>query len=231
MLDIVVVRHGESIRNHAALLAHQGNLEPLRAQIAEDSYEPGWPLTDHGWEQARAACAWIKEEFGDCPTIGYVSPYLRTLQTAKGLGLGLSYEQDWRLRERHWGDYSQSPEPYSVEQYLEDLSHCGEPNWRSGFPGGESVLDLVPNVRSFVQDRLMGLREACIVIVTHGGTMRALQALLVGGAEIRPASTPNCSLMHLCLETIHPDGSATGDLVMEAPMLPHTPHLAWQHFG
>ena len=45
MLDLIVVRHGESIRNHAALLAHQGNLEPLAKQLEHESYEPGWPLT------------------------------------------------------------------------------------------------------------------------------------------------------------------------------------------
>ena len=231
MLDIIVVRHGESVRNHAALLAHQGNIEPLRLQLEEDSYEPGWALTDQGREQARAAGAWIRSEFDDAPSIGYVSPYFRTLQTAKGLGMRLAFEQDWRLRERHWGDYSQAPEPYTVERYLADLSQCGEPNWRSGLPGGESVADLIPNVRSFVQDRLYGLVEANVVLVTHGGTMRALQALLVGGAEVRSSSTPNCSLLHLCLETVHPDGSATGELKQECPWLPQTPHLEWQHFG
>ena len=231
MLDIIVVRHGESVRNHAALLAHQGDIEPLKTQLAEDSYEPGWPLTEYGREQAKATGAWIRNEFDNGPTIGYASPYYRTLQTAKGLGLGLPFEQDWRLRERHWGDYSQLEEPYGVERYLADLAHCGEPNWRSGLPGGESVMDLIPNVRSFVQDRLLGLVEANVVLVTHGGTMRALQALLTGGSEIQPASTPNCSLLHLCLETVHADGSATGELKRECPWLPQTPHLKWQHFG
>lgn len=228
MLDIIVVRHGESVRNHAALLAHLGNLEPLRAQLAEDSYEPGWPLTDQGWEQARATGEWIRSQFTDVPTIGYVSPYYRTLQTAKGLGLPVHFEQDWRLRERHWGDYGPD---YSVEQYLADLSRCGEPNWRSGLPGGESVMDLVPNVRTFVQDRLYGLVEARIIIVTHGGTMRALQALLTGGSEIGPASTPNCVLLHLCLEAVKPDGTAVGELVYEGPCMADTPHMEWQHFG
>ncbi|MHB8635191.1 MAG: phosphoglycerate mutase family protein [Fimbriimonadaceae bacterium] len=231
MLDIIIVRHGESVRNHATLLAHQGDLEPLRAQLAEDSYEPGWPLTDQGKAQATATGEWIRAEFGQAPTIGYVSPYFRTIQTAKRLGLAIQFEQDWRLRERHWGDYTQATPPYTVEQYLADLGHCGEPNWRSGLPGGESVLDLLPNVRTFVQDRLFGLVEAHIVIVTHGGTMRALQALLSGGAEIRPASTPNCSLLHLCLDTIHSDGTASGELKQECPWLPNTPHLEWQHFG
>lgn len=231
MLDIIVVRHGESVRNHAALLAHQGNLDPLRAQLAEDSYEPGWPLTDQGWEQARAAGDWIRAEFGEKPSIGYVSPYFRTLQTAKGLGLPLAFEQDWRLRERYWGDYSRATPPYTVEQYLADLGRCGERDWRSGLPGGESVMDLMENVRSFVQDRLYGLVEAHVVLVTHGGTMRALQALLVDGSNIQPASTPNCSLLHLCLENVHQDGTATGELKQECPWLPHTQHLEWQHFG
>ncbi|HLK14547.1 MAG TPA: histidine phosphatase family protein [Fimbriimonadaceae bacterium] len=231
MLDIIVVRHGESIRNHAALLAHQGNLGPLEAQINEDSYEPGWPLTEHGWEQARAAGAWIRSEFGAASLIGYVSPYYRTLQTARGLDLGIGFQQDWRLRERHWGDYSLAGEAYPVAQYLTDLAHCGEPDWRSGYPGGESVMDLLPNVRSFVQDRLFGLVEARIVIVTHGGTMRAFQALLTGGSELRPSSTPNCVLLHLRLQEVHRDGTATGDLVYEEPCPAATPHLQWQHFG
>jgi broad specificity phosphatase PhoE len=231
MLDIIVVRHGESTRNHAALLAHKGDPMPLAAQLAEDSYEPGWALTEHGWDQARAAGDWIEQSLDSPPTLGYVSPYFRTLQTARGLGLDLAFEQDWRLRERHWGEYSQQKNPYTVDQYLLDLSKCGEPFWRSGLPGGESVMDLLPNVRSFVQDRLYGLREASVVIVTHGGTMRALQALLTGQPEIKPSSTPNCSLLHLCLEEVHADGTATGELKQEFPWVPQTPHLEWQHFG
>lgn len=219
------------MRNHAALLAHEGNLDPLRLQLEEDSYEPGWALTELGWDQARATGEWIRQQHATGPIIGFTSPYLRTLQTAKGLGLPISYEQDWRLRERHWGDYASVESKYTVEQYLADLAQCGEPNWRSGYPGGESVLDLLPNVRSFVQDRLVGLVEAQIVVVTHGGTMRALQALLTGGNTIKPAATPNCVLLHLCLETVNPDGSAVGELVYEGPCMADAPHMEWQHFG
>jgi broad specificity phosphatase PhoE len=231
MLDLIIVRHGESIRNHAALLAHQGKPESLARQLEHESYEPGWPLTRHGRDQATAAGKWIKTEV--CPDLqfGFVSPYFRTLQTARGLGLSVNFEQDWRLRERHWGEYLNLTEPYTVDKYLDDLSHAGEPNWKPNLPGAESVLDLLPNVKTFVQDRLVGLRDSKVVVVTHGGAMKAMEHLITGQIGTAGKTTPNCCIVHYHLHEVHPDGSATGEVVQQCPYMPETPHMAWHHFG
>lgn len=231
MLDVVVVRHGESIRNHASLLAHQGKPASLAKQLAEDSYEPGWPLTERGFDQAAATGKWIRSELGEKAEFAYVSPYYRTLQTARGLGLDTKFEQDWRLRERHWGDYDGRKIPYAVDDYLEDLQHAGEPDWRPNLPGSESIMDLVPNVRSFVRDRMMGLRRGQFVIVTHGGTMKAFEFLFTGQIGECGSSVQNASLFHYRIDEIHANGSAHGEVVTACPWVPETPHMAWQHFG
>lgn len=232
MLELIVVRHGESIRNYASKIAHQGDLSLLQAQLSEEDYEPGWPLTDLGRSQASSTGGWIKAESVFKPDLVLVSPYRRTLQTAHWMDLGVDPEQDWRLRERRWGDFSQCEEPYTAEKYLADLRHAGEPDYRPPFPGSESVNDLIPHVRDFVTSRLSQLDGHHVVIVTHGGAMKALQAVLEGTADDpHKTSVPNCSAIWFKIKTIRPDGSAEGDVELLTPWQPDGGTEHWQHFG
>lgn len=232
MLELIVVRHGESIRNYASKIAHQGDLSLLGAQLSEEDYEPGWALTDIGRTQAATSGEWLKDKSHFNPSLIIASPYLRTLQTAKSLDLGLAIEQDWRLRERRWGDYSQRGRPYTAEEYLADLRHAGEPDFRPPFPGAESVSDLIPHVRDFVVERLAKLDGGHVVLVTHGGAMKALQTVLEGNhGDPTQTAVPNASLLWFKLHAIHPDGSADGDVECFCPWLPDGGDGHWQHFG
>ena len=232
MLELIVVRHGESIRNYASKIAHQGDLTLLDTQLKEDDYEPGWSLTELGQEQAEKTGKWIEEVWGSQPDIVFASPYRRTLQTARCLNLKPIALQDWRLRERRWGDYTAVGEPYTAEQYLEDLRHAGEPNWRPPFPGAEAVQDLIPQVREFVVDNLTNLDGKKVVLVTHGGAMKALQSVIEGSVDDpTQTSVPNSSALRFRLNSLDDEGKGNGDVDLETPWMPDGGHGHWQHFG
>jgi broad specificity phosphatase PhoE len=231
MIDLVLCRHGESIRNYASRLAHQGDFTVLREQLAEDAYEPGWPLTSRGWEQAAATGEWLRKEFPEGFDFGYVSPYNRALQTAKGLRIELEFTEDWRLRERHWGEVS-TEDSYTAERYLADLGHCLEPTWKTNLRGAESLRDLIPQVRKFVQDRLFGLVRGTVLIVGHGGTLKAMQMVLSGGDNpIGESHLANASVMHYRIERLEPSGKAAGEVQQSCPWMPGSTETPWQHFG
>jgi broad specificity phosphatase PhoE len=231
MIELVLCRHGESVRNYASRLAHQGDFTLLRQQLVEDAYEPGWPLTDRGWEQAASTGAWLRQSFADGFDFAYVSPYNRTLQTAKGLGLEQEFVQDWRLRERHWGDVASAEGAYSAEQYLGDLGKCLDPEWKADLPGSEALSDLTPQVRKFVQDRLFGLVRGSVLVVGHGGTLKAMQMVLAGGDCLEhDPHLANASVVHYRIERLEPSGRAAGEVQQSCPWQPG-PETPWHHFG
>jgi len=232
ILELVVVRHGQSIRNYASKLAHEGNFSLLEQQLAQDDYEPAWSLTETGIIQANKTGDWIRKEFASEPDLILASPYRRTLQTAKALGLKRYFSQDWRLRERRWGDYDGATPPYTAKLYLDDLAHAGERDWKTGFPGGESVLDLIPQVQRFTVEKLRHMEGKTIVLVTHGGAMKALQNVLEGTiADPHQTSVPNASVLHFKIKKIREDGMATGDYELICPWKPEDGNETWQHFG
>lgn len=232
MIDLIVVRHGESIRNFASKLAHQGDLTLLESQLSEDDYEPGWSLTDLGRAQAEKTGKWIIDTWKAQPDLVIASPYRRTLQTARALNLEPAIAQDWRLRERRWGDYSALNEPYTAAKYLEDLRHAGEPGWKPAFPGAESVQDLIPHIRDFVVDQLPKLDGLHVVLVTHGGAMKALQTVMEGTIDDpNQTSVPNSSALRFRLNSLDSDGKGKGDVDLETPWMPDGGHGHWQHFG
>lgn len=231
MIDLVLIRHGESIRNYASKLAHQGDFSLLDAQLSDpNDYEPGWPLTELGIAQAQLAGEYLAEAVGPECDIAYVSPYLRTLQTARHLNLKNYFEPDWRLRERRWGDLTPD---YTPEKYVADLKYACERDWRSGLPGGESVSDLMPHLRQFVAERVAPFDGNRFVIVTHGGAMKAMRLVLEGEADDGlPAGTiPNASVIHYRLESVGEDGRIVGEVEQIVPQVHGEPGEHWHHFG
>lgn len=175
--EVLLVRHGESIRNLSCDYAREGNRSLLERQMVEETEESLWPLTETGIQQAKASGAWIRAHYGADFQTATSSPFVRARDTAEHLGLGLSWREDDRIREREWGDYcAEGLEPYTVDAYLQDLAHCSAFHWRSPFPGGESLADVVPRVQPFVMELIVNAKDGDrAIVVSHGGTMRAMQ--------------------------------------------------------
>lgn len=161
MIRVALIRHGETAWNGERRL--QG-----RKDIA---------LSAVGMEQARGLASAI-EAVG--PDRVVVSGLRRTAETARALGLEPD-ACDSRLDEAHLGEWEGR---YSADIRAHDPD--GYAAWRSGRltpPGGESFEQLTRRVTAGLfgaaADCAAASREA-LVIVTHGGPVRAMLADLVG---------------------------------------------------
>lgn len=219
MLELIIVRHGESIRNFATKRAHEGDFSLIERQLKEEIDEAPWPLTEDGHEQARVAGQWIAGH-GWSFDAGYVSPFKRTLETAEGLGLGLTFTVEERLRERQWGDYSKLE--YSPKQYLADLARCGSMDWHGDWPNSECINDLVPSSRELIEDLQARHPMGRIILVTHGGRMGAIENVLEGVTPARHFA--NCCVLHYRL---FGDG---GEVRIDYPAQPEFKSQDWAPF-
>lgn len=94
--DLILVRHGHS----------EGNLAVETAKLGDNSFytpefreRPGhqWRLTDDGRDQATKTGEWISAEIAKEFDRYYVSPYIRTRETA---GLLDIKDAEWRISQR-----------------------------------------------------------------------------------------------------------------------------------
>jgi broad specificity phosphatase PhoE len=160
MGKLILVRHGES----------EGN------RIRRFTTSPEAPITDLGRRQAYDAARVIREAFR--PELVIASPYVRARDTGRIIAgeLGLPIEIESDFREQSLGELA--GQPYEV--VFNDPTFVRERSWEWRPPGGESHLDVLARTGP-VLDRL-GRRftDAEIVIVSHGGVMRALWAHVTG---------------------------------------------------
>jgi broad specificity phosphatase PhoE len=236
MLELVIIRHGESVRNHASDLAHHGDTTLLEYQLRFERDESSWDLTQRGIDQAKIAGAWIRENIGVEFDRHFVSPFKRTLQTAACLELpGCDWITDERLRERDWGDYSAPGLPlYTVDQYLQDLSFCGGVYWKRDFPDAESVADMIPRCRSFMDSLLQQMQSGRVILVTHGGTMKSLELIIERltideSSKLAERHLTNCSVLQYQLSEFDESESCwIGRVRFASPTTPDLPVSDWQ---
>jgi probable phosphoglycerate mutase len=153
---LLVLRHGQS----------EGNV----AQVWTSSPE-GYPLTERGHEQARAA----GERLADRGvTAIYASPLPRAQQTAQEVGtvLGLPVATLAGVHELdvgvHEGEHDEKVGPVALQVFS---SWWRDEDLTAGFPGGETGQQIVDRMRTAldsVADRHEGTTS---VVVSHGGAM------------------------------------------------------------
>lgn len=175
--ELVLVRHGHS----------EGNLAVDYSKLGDDSFytpdfreRPGhqWRLTEDGQEQARTAGQWILENIGDFDRY-YVSPYIRTKETAALLDLpSAEWRVDSRLRERDWGDIGSLPRKEFIEEYPRNafVKDMDSLYWRP--PGGESIMDVRMRMRSLLDTLHRETESQKVIAVTHGEFMWSARAEL-----------------------------------------------------
>jgi broad specificity phosphatase PhoE len=168
-LELILVRHGESVGNVAREAAESSGAEVIVMSMRD----PDVPLSPLGEEQATALGRWLAPGAGGSPPNAvWCSPYLRARRTA----------------ERALGEYSGGPGP-RLDERLRDrelgvldllTSHGvrarfpGEAErrrWLGKFyyrpPGGESWADVVLRIRSFLSDLDRCGAEGRHLIVSH----------------------------------------------------------------
>ncbi|MFI0445776.1 histidine phosphatase family protein [Actinomadura sp. 6N118] len=196
-----VTRHGESTGNLAYRAVQGTDAEELGLRDRDADI----PLTDAGREQAVLLGRWLAGLPEDeRPTVAVVSPYLRTLDTARIALAQAPYEipceADERLRDREQG-VLEGLTPRGIglrfpEEALR-MRRLGKFYYRA--PGGESWADLALRLRSFYRDlgqdqpggRPLVVAHDAIVVMTRYLVERLSEQQIM---EIEKEPVANCSL-------------------------------------
>jgi 2,3-bisphosphoglycerate-dependent phosphoglycerate mutase len=178
-MRIVLVRHGESL----------GNVDP---GIHRTTADHAVPLSDRGHEQAREAGRQIAAHFSERRADDFqhvrlwVSPYLRTRQTADAIQeicgpLITDRKEHILLCEQQFGLFDGIPDAELPVRYPQEFAYydlqCkfGGKFW-ARFPQGESRFDVSKRIHqafgTFHRDaEYHGIHD--IVVICHGVTLRA----------------------------------------------------------
>lgn len=173
--DLIFVRHGQSEANvvHARdKRAGEGDApDPLLASVNE---RPDWQqrLSPQGIGQAQAAKRWLDQEFGGLGSFDarYVSPFLRTRETAAYIGgpeLG-EWTIDDRVVERSWGVYGTVARAEQRAQFPLTARLQQATPWYVRFDGGESMPDVYGRFRDFQGTLHREQDGKRVVVVSHG---------------------------------------------------------------
>jgi len=168
-LTLLLVRHGQSEWNAA------GRMQGQTAHV---------PLTALGHEQATAAAGRLAARR---PGALISSDLLRAVQTAEhcARATGLPLTTTPALREQGYGALEGRP-----SRELWDVVDWTDPHWSA--QGGESLAELHARVAAFVTELRADPPADVVALVTHGDTIRAVQAVAAGlGPEGMPAGTPH----------------------------------------
>jgi broad specificity phosphatase PhoE len=159
-MKIILMRHGESEGN----VIHEINDDPKRIVN----------LSARGIEQAEAAAERLS---GVQFTHAYASQFPRAQQTAAILlrHRGLALQIDARLNERLSGMDGRHVEEFS--------SYVRADYLRTKPPGGESFLEQMGRVRSFLDDVAAKHPEGRVLAVSHENPIVAALCLAIGRPE------------------------------------------------
>ena len=168
-VELVIVRHGESMGNVAAAAAMAANAEVIDVGQRDADV----PLSPTGVTQAQAFGAWLRDLPDDvAPQTVWCSPYQRAQQTAL-TALGVSGRQlpvyiDERIRDRELGVLDLLTTAGVAAKYPEEAQRRA---WLGKFyhrpPGGESWADVVLRVRTFLRDLDVEEPGKRVLVVAH----------------------------------------------------------------
>jgi broad specificity phosphatase PhoE len=159
------------------------------------------PLTEEGKRQAQALAARLE----DIPLEAiYSSDLERTRATAQlvAASRGLEVRERADLREVDVGSWSGLTRDEAKERYPEDFARWlhGGAGWRNG----ESYEEMSMRVLAAIADIVDAHPDSRVLIVTHGGPIRAVHAAALGMdvheyRRLRPVE-PNARLSAVCME-------------------------------
>jgi broad specificity phosphatase PhoE len=174
MGKLIMVRHGESEGNAIRRFTTSGEAK----------------ITDLGRHQALEAAVRIKLKFQ--PTIVIASTYARARETgliiASELGIPIEYEAEFR--EQSLGDLAGQP----YESIANDPTFDPKRSWAWRAPNGESHEDVLRRVAPVLDRVAQKYADDEIVVVSHGGVMRAVWAHVTGKWE-NAHVPPNCGIV------------------------------------
>ena len=173
MGKLIMVRHGESEGNAIRRFTTSGEAK----------------ITDLGRRQALEAAVRIKLKFQ--PILVIASTFARARETgliiAAELGIPIEYEQ--QFREMSLGDLAGKP----YDSIANDPTFDPKRSWVWRAPNGESHEDVMKRVGPVLDAVAKKYPDDEIVVVSHGGVMRAVWAHVTGKWEDAHVP-PNCGI-------------------------------------
>ena len=184
-----VVRHGESTWNERGLI--QGQNDTSR-------------LTEQGREQALELASELRDERYDAV---FSSDLTRCIETASILVrvLGGTILTTPLLRERSFGEAESRPLS-TLTPLLTGIAGTRVIDEHARPENGESLRELYDRTRQFVRETVETYDDARLLVVTHGGTIRAMDAYVTGGPleEWHWGGVSNCSRWELAVPVALP---------------------------
>lgn len=203
-LELVLVRHGQSMGNEADDAARKAGADELDLEERDADVA----LSETGRTQADALAAWLATLDADRrPTCVITSPYLRASDTARiAVGdLGIDLEVDERLRERDLGILDGLTGRGIRKRHPEEATRrdkLGKFYYQP--PSGESWADVVLRVRSLLNDLREGYDGARVWMFTHQAVIMSFRYVLEDLSEPdildvdRESPVPNASVTRYC---------------------------------
>lgn len=208
--EVILIRHGQSTANASGVW--QGQLE--------------FPLSEEGRRQAAETGRALK----GTPFSGvYASPLSRAFETAEIVAREADFTGDVvpipGLMERHggilqgetWAD-QESKNPEFAETFL---AMPEEERW--AFAGAETDEEILARFEKGLSEILSRhpSPEGAIVVVSHGGVMRAFLRDRFGPSVLPgPERTPNASITRLLYDPAEPD---SGPKLLDLASVSHMP--------
>lgn len=180
--ELVLVRHGESLGNQAALEAALAGAEVI--VVGQRDADVG--LSPTGVEQARALGAGLLPLLGDGAGVAvWSSPYVRALQTAQlaleAAGARVPVVFDERLRDRELGVLDLLTRTGVARRFPLEAERR---QWLGKFyhrpSGGESWADVALRLRSFLSDLPNATTADRVVLVVHDAVVMLVRYILEG---------------------------------------------------
>lgn len=215
--DLILVRHGESEGNVATSRSKKG--DGSLAEKIKHLHNSRYRLSSQGRAQSATAGSWLRMEFPDGFDDYYVSPYVRTRETAARLALPeAQWMQHLMLAEREWGALDLlTPEERKV-RYREELERRQRDRLTWAPPGGESIIGVTQRVQRFLATLSRESAERKVIVVCHGDIMLAFRVALERLTmerfqQIDEWTNPhdhihNCQVLHY--SRMHPESGLMG---------------------
>ncbi|HIG39033.1 MAG: histidine phosphatase family protein [bacterium] len=160
-IRLIVLRHGET--DHNRIGRYQGTVDT--------------PLNETGRAQAASAVDYLRLQ-----GIDHIlsSPQARAWETAEivGTALGLKVTPDPAFVERNFGVFEGKTREEIASEYPELLRENASRQIHASMPGGESLFELATRVHTGVREIQRLYSDVTMLLVCHGGALRALHGVL-----------------------------------------------------
>ncbi|AYE37340.1 histidine phosphatase family protein [Companilactobacillus zhachilii] len=175
MVELYIVRHGETDTNYEGRINGMSTDKPLNAK---------------GIQQVEELKKYIDiNKFDEI----YSSPMKRAMQTAEILNQGVhEIKQDKRLYEADYGSWDGVKETELREKYPDvfDENHYLLPGYTKYAKNGEEYSDVYKRVEDFMDDMAKKGHEK-IMVVCHGFVSRSFMKVVTGAQNISQIIQPD----------------------------------------